>query len=50
MGATDGAINEEKFAMEIEQVFEKVINMQPTITIEQSAYGKSASSMTCIYQ
>ena len=43
MGAADGKINVEKFALEIEQVFDKILNMQPTITVAQSAYGKQLS-------
>lgn len=40
MGATDGKVDIDKFAVEIEEVFERIINIQPMITIESTAYGK----------
>eukprot|EP01035_Chromulina_nebulosa_P017636 gene17636-23214_t len=41
MGATDSKVDINKFSKEIEQVFNKILSMEPTITLQSSDYGTS---------
>lgn len=43
MGATDTQVDIEKFSTEIREVFEKIINIQPTVTIATSGSSIDAS-------
>lgn len=50
MGATDGNVDVDKFASEIELVFRKILDLQPTINIQTSTFGIYCQGVYSFYK